>query len=162
MANSKTDNGEKMACLSGLSDTFYHSLDPKRRLTIPSEWRAAMGNPEFVYIFPDMAEECLNLIPVQELTALLDKMRQKALFDPKADAAREAIMSHAQMLKLDVQGRIRINDDLLNFADIKSGVTLVGGGVKGRLWATEKKPKPTATKKIDVSDFRKAMAAWNI
>ena len=29
--------------VGGLVDTFYHTLDPKKRLTIPSEWRDAMG-----------------------------------------------------------------------------------------------------------------------
>ena len=32
---------------------YTHSLDPKRRLTIPSVWRAQIGVPETVYVLPD-------------------------------------------------------------------------------------------------------------
>ena len=34
---------DRKGMVGGLVDTFYHTLDPKKRLTIPSEWRVAMG-----------------------------------------------------------------------------------------------------------------------
>ena len=37
------DRKERKEMVGGLVDTFYHTLDPKKRLTIPSEWRDAMG-----------------------------------------------------------------------------------------------------------------------
>ena len=68
-----------------------HNLDPKRRLTIPSEWRADLGGTGFVYVMSDPFEKCLDLIPQAEMEARLEKLRQKALFDP-------ALGKHLQMI----------------------------------------------------------------
>lgn len=70
-----------------------HALDPKRRLTIPSVWRKAMGNPEYVYVMPDRKEKCLNLMPKAEMDVLLQKIREKALFDPALNRLYQTIGS---------------------------------------------------------------------
>ena len=38
-----TDRTVRKGPIAGLVDTFRHSLDEKKRLTIPSEWRDALG-----------------------------------------------------------------------------------------------------------------------
>ena len=57
-----------------------YALDPKKRLTIPSEWRGVMG--PVMYAMPDRKERCLNLYPKAEMDVMLEKLRQKALLDP--------------------------------------------------------------------------------
>lgn len=146
---------EKKVIIGGLVDTFYHNLDPKRRLTIPSEWRVAMGDPEYLYVFPDANDECLDLIPMHEIQPLLDEMRQADIFDSEADDMAQAIMQYAQMLKIDASGRIRVGDDLLAYAGIAAKVTLVGVGRKAKLWAGEKMPQKP---KLDLTAFRAAIA----
>lgn len=146
---------EKRVIIGGLVDTFYHTLDPKRRLTIPSEWRVAMGNPEYVYIFPDAKDECLDLVPMHEIQPLLDELRKADIFDSDADEMAQALMQYAQMLKIDASGRIRVGDELLDYAGINSKVTLVGGGLKAKLWAGEKMPQKP---KLDLTAFRAAIA----
>ena len=143
--------------IGGLVDTFRHTLDPKRRLTIPSEWRDALGNPQYVYIMPSPTEDCLELIPVELMERTLARYQNADLFDDEADADAQAIAAHSQMLKVDAQGRIRIGDALLVHAGIKAGVTMIGGIRKAKLWAAELKPEPKPGK-LDLSDFR-AVAA---
>ncbi len=138
-------------------DTFRHNLDPKRRLTIPSEWRDALGNPAYVYVMPSPTEECLELIPVELMERTLARYQEADLFDDEADADAQAIASHSQMLKVDAQGRIRIGDGLLAYAGMVSGVTMVGAMRKAMLWAEERRPAQTGGK-IDLAEFR-AVAA---
>jgi division/cell wall cluster transcriptional repressor MraZ len=111
-----------------------HALDPKKRLTIPSEWRAVMGNPEYVYVMPDRKEPCLNLIPRAEMEARLEKLREKALFDPALNRALQTIGANSEQLVLDVQGRIRICDKLLQFANLTTTVAMVGSVRMIKLW----------------------------
>ena len=62
------ENIEKKAvkqAINGLVDTFCHNLDPKKRLTIPSEWRDALGNPAYIYVMPSATEDCLELVPAE-------------------------------------------------------------------------------------------------
>ena len=154
MAEERTEE-RKHGIIGGLVDTFYHTLDPKSRLTIPSEWRDAMGGAAYVYVFPDAVEDCLDLIPMREMEKVLADLQKSDLFDEDADAMAQALAQHAQMLKIDAAGRIRIGDALLNFAGITGRVTMVGAFRKAKLWAGEKKP---AQPSLDLSSFRAAIA----
>lgn len=131
----KQSVAESAAVVSGvLVGRCDHALDPKKRLTIPSEWRAVMGNPEYVYVMPDRKEPCLNLIPRAEMEARLEKLREKALFDPALNRALQTIGANSEQLVLDVQGRIRICDKLLQFANLKTTVAMVGAVRMVKLW----------------------------
>ncbi len=116
------------------SDRHDHALDPKKRFTIPSEWRALMGNPKFVYVMPDPSEKCLHIIPQAEMEGRLAKLRERALFDPALATVLQTIGSNTEMPVLDVQGRIRISDKLLQFANLTTTVAMVGAVRTIKLW----------------------------
>ena len=155
---------ERRTIVGGLVDTFYHTLDEKKRLTIPSEWRDAMGvvsddrdAPAYVYVFPNETEDCLDLVPVREMRKIIEDLSRTDILEN--DPVATALAQSAQMLKIDSAGRIRINDDLLAFAGIKSvrgeDVTLIGAFSKGHIWSGRKRPKGG---KLNVSAFREALA----
>ena len=87
---------------NALMGEFEHSLDPKKRLTIPREWRQAMGDPDFVYVMRDRNGKCLDLLPKAEMESLLAKLREKALFDPALTKAAMLIGANSEQLMLDV------------------------------------------------------------
>ena len=101
-----------------------YALDPKKRFTIPSEWRDAMG--DVVYVIPDRKERCLNLYSRAEMDVFLNQLRQKALLDPALNKVFAKIGAISQQLSLDSQGRIRICDKLLQFANLTTTVAMVG------------------------------------
>ena len=101
-----------------------YALDPKKRLTIPSEWRGAMGS--LMYAIPDLKEKCLNLYPKAEMDVMLERLRQKALLDPALNVVRRKLGAVTQQLSFDSQGRIRICDRLLRFANLTTTVAMVG------------------------------------
>lgn len=119
---------------SPLVGRFDHALDPKRRLTIPSVWRKAMGNPDFVYAMPDRKQRCVNLMPKAEMDVLLGKIRERALFDPALNRVFQVIGSMSEQLDLDVQGRIRVSDKLLQYANLTTTVAMVGSLRMIKLW----------------------------
>lgn len=112
------------------------ALDPKRRLTIPSEWRGVYSGG-VVYVMPDRRERCLNLYPKAEMDAFLDQLRQKALLDPALNRVFAKIGAVSQQLSFDVQGRIRICDKLLQFANLTTTVAMVGSFRMVKLYAPE-------------------------
>ena len=126
---------ESAKAVSGvLVGRYDHALDPKKRFTIPSNWRALMGNPESIYVMPDRREKCLNLIPMAEMEARLEKLREKSLLDPAASRALQVIGSVSEQPVLDVQGRIRISDKLLQFANLTTTVAMIGSVRVIKLW----------------------------
>ncbi len=132
----------KAAAGSGLLvGRFDHAMDPKRRLTIPSAWRELMGAPAYVYVFPDPNERCLNIIPPVEMESRLEKLRQRALFDKSVGRALRIFGESAEQLMLDVQGRIRIRDKLLAFADLTDKVVMIGAMNRIQLWSYKQRPE---------------------
>ena len=139
----------------GFVGRYDHALDPKKRFTIPSEWRKLMGDPEFVYVMPDPVERCVNIIPAVEMESRLAKLRERALFDPALAPVLEKIGSNSEMPSLDVQGRIRISDKLLQFANLTTTVAMVGAVRLIKLW------DPAALEpadKVDQAGLREALA----
>ncbi len=120
--------------------TFARNLDPKKRLTIPSVWRSALG-PDFVYVMPDTQRRCLQLIPRDVMEARLAKYQEMALSDPDINDALDEIGAVSEMLEFDVQGRIRINDTLLAYANLRGSVVLKGSFRMATIWPGEEQPE---------------------
>lgn len=147
------ERGEGSSVLVGRYD---HALDPKKRLTIPSGWRKAMGNPDFVYAMPDRKDRCVNIMPKAEMDTLLDTIRAKALFDPALNRVYQVIGSMSEQLDLDIQGRIRISDKLLQFANLKTTVAMVGSFRMIKLWDPAVLGPQDS---IDIGELDRALAA---
>ena len=140
---------------NALMGEFEHSLDPKKRLTIPREWRQAMGDPDFVYVMRDRNGKCLDLLPKAEMESLLAKLREKALFDPALNQVLQTIGSNSEMPPVDGQGRIRISDKLLQFANLTTTVAMLGAVRMIKLWD----PAALApADKVDQTALREALA----
>ena len=140
---------------SGFAGRFDRPLDTKKRFTIPSEWRNLMGNPEFVYVMPDPTDRCVNIIPMVEWESRMEKLREKALFDPALRPVLQKIGALSEMPALDVQGRIRISDKLLQFANLTTTVAMLGAVRMIQLWDPAALPPAD---EVDQAGLREALA----
>jgi len=68
------------------------------------------------------------------MEARLEELRTKALFDPTLNRALQTIGENSEQLMLDVQGRIRVCDKLLRFANLTTTVAMVGSVRMIKLW----------------------------
>lgn len=114
--------------------SFAHTLDPKKRLTIPSEWRAQVGTPKSLYILPDVQEKCLSVLPAAEMMRRLTERQHARLSDREARRFSRVVASQSALVTWDTQGRIRVPDALLNFAELKEQVELLGAFETFELW----------------------------
>ena len=64
------------------SGSAMHALDPKRRVTIPSGWRDAMGRPAYVFVMADPHEKCLRLLTNERMQGIQAKLLAKRFADP--------------------------------------------------------------------------------
>lgn len=114
---------------------FTHSLDPKKRLTIPAVWRAQVGEPQSLFVLPDFHEKCLNVFPASEMSRKLERMRRHSMADRKAMEFARRLGASSDLVSWDSQGRIRIKDKLLDFAGITGQVEMIGALDKFQLWS---------------------------
>ena len=117
--------------------SFKHSLDPKKRLTIPADWREQVGAPGKLYVMPDVHDRCLFVFPASEMMHRIQSMRQHGVADKKARSFARVLASQSDLVSWDSQGRIRIKDELLAFANLTDQVELVGALDRFELWNPE-------------------------
>ncbi len=134
------DGVNMSAVMDGGGGTFFtgeyeHSLDPKRRLTIPSEWREVVGEPRKFFILPGVESKCLSLYRVPDFMGKLRRLQEHSIADPKARQMARILGSRSSFLGWDSAGRIRIKDDLLEYAELSQKVVLLGALDRIELWS---------------------------
>jgi MraZ protein len=117
--------------------SFHHALDPKRRLIVPSTWRSILGDSSRLYILPHPDRPCLYLFTLAEMNRRLGRLREAGTSGAADEQAIRAITASADALVPDSQGRVRIKDELLAHAEVKSKVVLVGTLTRIELWSEE-------------------------
>jgi len=115
-------------------NTYTHSLDSKKRVTIPSDWRELAGVPRRLFVLPGVNDKCLCVYPAREMTRRLEKLRNLSIADEKGRQLARTLASRSDLVPWDTQGRIRIKDELLDFADLKNQVVMVGTFDGFELW----------------------------
>ena len=129
-----SDLEDEVSGLGMFVGEFRHSLDPKRRLTIPSVWRSQVGTPRSLYVLPDFEHKCLNVFPAGEMIHRLARVRERAMADGKVRQFARVLGEASELLSWDSQGRIRIKDRLLEFAGLVDRVALIGALDRFELW----------------------------
>lgn len=115
---------------------YTHTLDSKKRVTIPADWREAAGNPT-LFILPGVNFKCLYAVPAREMALRLEKVRAASIANVQAQKFMRDFFSRADRVELDAQGRIRVKDALLDQAGILNQMVLVGVGSRFELWSPE-------------------------
>ncbi|MCC6355769.1 MAG: division/cell wall cluster transcriptional repressor MraZ [Verrucomicrobiae bacterium] len=113
------------------TDQFEHTLDEKRRLTIPAEWRDD-GYEQQLFVIPSQ-EGCLKVYPNSWMGALQEKIAHLPIGDPGRKKV-ERVAGIAQKLVWDAQGRVRVKDELLSRVGVDRTVRLVGALDHFEIW----------------------------
>ena len=132
------------------------SLDGKKRLTIPSEWRDAVGNLP-VFVLKGVDQPCLYVFTARDMAKRLEKIRSISVANAKAQQFLRSLMSSADRLEIDAAGRIRVSDRLLDYAGIAGQVELVGVGGRFEIWSPEQWNKQIS--QLDPQSFAEAAAS---
>jgi len=126
------------AGMAGFLGQFVHALDGKKRLTIPSEWRDLTGAPAQLVVLPSVTvDKCLWVYPMREWNLRIGKIRAVSSADEEKRRALRVLASQSEMLTWDGVGRMRVKDELLNFAGLSGQVVLVGAFERFELWEPE-------------------------
>ena len=139
-----------------LVNSFERPLDPKKRLTVPSVWRHALGS-DYVYVMKEEGKPCLQLIPKGVFESRLAGIQELALSDDELNDVLERVGEDSELLEFDVQGRIRISDKLLAYANLTGPVVLKGAVRMARLWAPENVPQRSAEESENLRAAKKRL-----
>lgn len=113
---------------------FEHSLDPQRRVAIPSNWRKEKKTTFF--LLPGR-HNTLQLIPFSTFRETLMKFKKISFADPAASLAFARLGASGQECECDKQGRIQIPQKLIEQAGLKNQVVMIGSLTTIQIWSKE-------------------------
>ena len=119
---------------------FDTNIDSKGRVKLPEEWGFAFGPGKLMYVVPAVDGRSLSLMPARYWDGALAGLREKALFDPKADAAFKKIGEESRMCTVSPDGTIELDSTILERGQLKTAVSFVGCCQNAKLYATENLP----------------------
>ena len=137
---SETRSGRKSSLVGPLGTL---KLDPKKRLTLPAKWREKHGHPSYVYVTQNEFEKCLDVfapVVVEEKLAEASPKGDMATSEDRKKWAGtlRSIMAAFRPVDVDAQGRIRISDGLIAYAELTNYVSANALGSRMELWKAEK------------------------
>ncbi len=112
--------------------SYYHTLDAKKRVFIPSKFRDELGDEFYI---TRKFDKFLSVYTAEDWKAYAQKIED--LPETIALDVQDFLLGAAQKCVPDASGRIIIEEKLAAHAGIIKNVVFVGGGKQIRIWAEE-------------------------
>ncbi len=123
---------------------YRHTLDPKKRLSLPAKFRKELGK---TVIVTRGLDQCLFVYSPASWKKLSEKFAELSLGSVDSRGFNRFMLSGAVDVEVDGAGRILIPDFLKEFATLKSDVVLTGVGNRIEVW--DSKQWDTYKKRIE-------------
>lgn len=114
---------------------YTHTLDPKKRLSLPSKWRKELGKE---VVITRGLDNCLFVYPLKEWQTITEKIGRLPFGQADTRGFNRFFLSGAQEVEVDGVGRILVPDFLKEFAGLKSKVILAGIHDRVEIWDQKK------------------------
>ncbi len=114
---------------------YQHTLDTKKRLSIPSKLRKLIGERA---ILTRGLNNCLVLYPMEQWQKLTEKLSQLPVGQGDTRSFLRLMFSGAVEVEMDQLGRVLIPDFLKTYAGFKQKITIVGVYDRLEIWDDER------------------------
>jgi len=110
---------------------YTHSLDPKKRLSLPAKFRKELGK---TVIVTRGLDHCLFIFSAAAWKKLAGKFGELSIGSTDTRGFNRFMLSGAVEAEIDSAGRILIPDFLKEFAQLKTQVVLAGVNDRVEIW----------------------------
>ena len=110
---------------------YLHTLDSKKRLSLPAKFRKEVGRRVVVTRGLDA---CLFMFPLKAWQKIAEKLSALPVGQADTRGLSRFLLAGAVEAEVDQAGRILVPDFLKEFADLKSRVVLTGVSDRIEIW----------------------------
>ena len=110
---------------------YLHTIDPKKRLSLPSKFRKELGKSVIVTRGLD---HCLFVFPLGSWKKLVQKFSDLSIGSTETRGFNRFMLSGAVEADVDSAGRVLIPDFLKEFASLKTKVVVAGVNDRVEIW----------------------------
>ena len=128
-------NKNSSAILFMFIGEYSHSIDPKKRLAVPSKFKNDLKKK---VVITRGLDKCLFVYPMKVWEKLASKLGTLPVGESKTRSFIRLMLAGAIDADIDSQGRILIPDYLKDYADLKKNVTIAGVYDRLEIWDEKK------------------------
>lgn len=116
--------------------TYHNRIDKKGRLSIPAQFRAVIAGQqaEGIVAYPSPINHCIEACGMQRIMKFNQRFDRFEPYSPERDAFSAMLFGDSVQLGFDTEGRVMLPPQLIDFAELKDEVTIVGKGETFELW----------------------------
>jgi len=108
-----------------------HTLDTKKRISLPSKFRKELGRK---IVITHGLDNCLSLYPIKEWEKVSQKLRGLSMGQAETRGFNRFMLAGAADIEIDSIGRILIPEFLRKFGKLESSVALIGLNDHVEIW----------------------------
>ena len=110
---------------------YNHTIDEKGRLIVPTKFREQLGE---AFVITNGNDGCLNIYTEEDWETFLEKLQLLPTSNGDIRKIRRMLVSQAETVELDKQGRILVPTALRERAGLNKDVVLAGNIEKIEVW----------------------------
>lgn len=114
---------------------YLHTIDAKGRVALPADFRKNLTGE---MIISAGFEKSLRIYQPDEWDSFLKTFTAEEAFDERLRMLRRYFMSNSRRVELDSAGRVRIPQNLREYASLDKNVVINGDGNRIEIWDQEK------------------------
>lgn len=125
----------KANAMESLSGEYYHQLDAKNRIRIPSRLKKELGSN---YCFVRGENHCVYVYTKEGITKILEELSQIKLSDFQKQKALRAFTRTVVQVAEDGQGRVVLTPELrqhLKLQKDEKEIVVIGASNRAEIWA---------------------------
>lgn len=120
------------------SGRFFHTIDPKGRLSIPAKYRDDLAKRGTDTLVLTEGDHCVVAYPMDEWERFAERLRQQPQFSPEMRNFVRIIVGSAKECPVDRAGRTLVPPDLREFAGLQKDVVISGAVKSFEIWNRER------------------------
>ena len=114
---------------------YYHNIDEKNRLIIPSKFRNDLGEK---FVITRGLEKCLFVYSLVEWENIVNRLRTLPFTKKDSRDFTRFFLSGATECVLDKSGRVCITSPLVHYAGLQHECVIIGANDRLEIWNKEK------------------------
>lgn len=131
---------------------YYHNLDAKGRVSVPSKFRDDLGS---TFVLSKGLDDCLYAYSTSEWEIFKNELL--TMRGANAQKIRRFFFSGATECEIDAQGRVVIPPSFRTYADLSKELVIVGVSNRAEIWNKENWEKYISDASFESSEIAKAM-----
>lgn len=113
-----------------------YSVDSQRRIALPAAWRGE-DEDERAFMLVPHEQPCIHMIPRATFDKMAPRLEEELFRNPDALVTMGSLGGYSSEVIVDKQGRFALSSALMEHAQIKDRVLMVGTTFTIALWSPE-------------------------